>query len=105
MLFMRFLSLLLIVGIMLAPVAMPSADAQQPEPQQRVSHCGDMEGVTEQRSPDKQLRCMNACSAVEADCAQLPIRLASRPEPASSPEVASLGGIHPECETPPPRSS
>lgn len=100
---MRFLSFLLIVGIFLGSVMMPSVQAQQVMPQEHFSHCGDAEGGSEQQSPEMQMRCMNACSAVNVDAARLPLRLALRPEHAPVPALSSPDGIHPHCDTPPPR--
>ncbi len=101
--FVRFLRLVLIVGIFLAPITMSSGQAHEPAPRHQTSHCSQVEDGTGHRSPDKQARCMSACSAVEAECAQLATRLALRSAPVPIPTLSSLGGINPECDTPPPR--
>jgi len=94
------LSLALLCGMLLAPVAMAAACAPLPQADRAATHCAES---GRQHRPAKQLCCTGVCWGVEVGIARFPIRLAAPLATIPIPTTSSLGGILLERATPPPR--
>jgi hypothetical protein len=97
------LILVIVCGLLFAPLAMASERAHPPGAGQAASHCADMGEDGDKPVPAKQFRCMGACFGVETGVTRLPQRVAATPIATPIPVATSLGAILIEHELPPPR--
>lgn len=97
----------LLLGMLIAPLAMTAACAHHPgipATSQSAGHCAEM-GDSDRHAPTKPSQCSGVCSAVEVAVPRIAARMASRSAAAPIPAMSSLGGILLENDTPPPRLS
>lgn len=97
------LTLTIICGLLVAPLAMAGERATPSDGAVATSHCAQDSGQPDDRAPPKQFRCMGACFGVEADVLRLPPRLAAPRIAAAIPVAATLTPLVIEHEPPPPR--
>ena len=101
----RLLSLLVLAGLMLAPLGRIGIAQAQAAPAAMATHCAGDPAPARDRREGQAVDCMIACAAVAPACA---ILLAPPAASESQPEATPLSlraGLTPAAETPPPRLS
>jgi hypothetical protein len=100
----RFLALLLTLGLMFGPVAMPSWAAMPDHPAMASgSHCADLPAPAQKKAPENC--CVVTCAALPALGGHLIAPAAPGATLPRLPLLTGRDGLRPDAETPPPRLS